>query len=261
MKITIRQSVFETNSSSEHAFMYLSKETFEKWRRGEVKIKGDGYPVCDLTDDDFITAKKKPETVYDPLTNEHSEKEGAIDNMDMTDSPVINADLSYVLRKYFIGKKRNKINFEKWDGSYVSMLLIFLRHHGECVSREHANKRYVDPEEWGPTYEEVLEVFRNALCEIEEWKDIKKKKYSDFRKAVNDLRNKEEITTEDIMALWSIMFFEMEKHEIKDEKFKAFAAAFYDLEGHDVVYQNAHIDLTDNGENVRIHIWGRDDGY
>ncbi|MCL1984652.1 MAG: hypothetical protein FWG58_04575 [Methanomassiliicoccaceae archaeon] len=260
MKMTIRDSVFETNSSSEHAFMYMSKETFEKWRRGEVRMKGNGYPVCDLTDDDFIATNNKPDTVCDPLTNEHSEKEGPIDNMDMTDSPVINADLSYVLRKYFVGKEHNKINFDKWDGSYVSMLLIFLRHHGECVSREQANKRYVDPEEWGPTYEEVLEVFRNALNEIEEWKEIGNKKYSEFRKIINDIRNKEEITAEDVQALWSIMF-DMRKHKIKDEKFRAFADAFSNLENHDIVYQNAHIDLTDKGEKVRIHIWGRDDGY
>jgi len=55
------------------------------------------------------------------------------------------------MRKYFIRKKHKRINFEKWDGSYISMLLIFMRHHGECVSKESANKRHVDPEEWGTT--------------------------------------------------------------------------------------------------------------
>jgi hypothetical protein len=140
------------------------------------------------------------------------------------------------------------------------MLLIYMRHHGEHVPREDANKKYVDPEEWGPTYEEVLAVFRNALSEIEEWERINDEEYAEFRKIVNDLQDKEEMTKEDISALWSIMFFEMDEYEIEGEKFKAFYDAFNDLEGHDVVYQNAQMDVRDNGKNVRIHIWGRDDG-
>ena len=260
MKTTIRTSVFETNSSSEHTFIYLSKEMFEKWRRGEVKMKGDGYPVCDLTDDDFTAAKKKPDTVYDTQTDEYPKEEWLRERLDAIDDPTMKADLLYVIRKYIAGKDYRKINFRKWNGSYVAMLLTYMSHHGECVARKDANKKYVDPEEWGPEYDEVLAAFRNALHEVEEWKGINDKKYSELRKMVNDLRNKEEITAEDISELWEILFVKMEDHKIKDKEFKAFADAFYELYDHDVVGQNAHLDFADNGKNVRIHIWGRDDG-
>jgi len=260
MKTTIRGSVFETNSSSEHAFMYLSKEMFEKWRRGEVGIKGGGYPVCDLRDDDFTTTKERPDTVYDPLTNERPDEDWFGEYLDPIDDPVVRADLLHVLRRYFLGKKHYIENSETWDGSYISMLMIFMRHHGETVQRKHANKKYVDPEEWGPPYDEVLATFRNALCEIEEWEDINDEKNAKFRKIVNDLREKEEITEKDLSELWSVMFSEMDKYGIKDKKFRAFCDAFDDIEYYDVVYQNAHIDVTDSGKNVRIHIWGRDDG-
>jgi len=260
MRTTIRGSIFETNSSSEHAFMYLSKEMFEKWRRGEVKIKGDGYPVTDLTDSDFEIAKKKPDTVYGPQTDEYPKEEWIHKELDAIDNPEVKADLLYVMRNYITGKEYKDIEYEKWDGSYISMLLIYLRHGGECVSREHANKKYVDPEEWGPPYEEVLAKFRKNLSEIVKWKDINDEKYVNFRKIINELRAKEELTDEDIMALWSIMFFEMDDYGIKDKKFRAFREAFYALEGHDVVHQNAFMDVRDNGKNVRIHIWGRDDG-
>jgi len=259
MKITIRGPVFETNSSSEHTFMYLSKETFEKWRRGEVRMRGDYYPVCDLTDDDFITAEKKPDTVYGPQTNIGLEEEWMCECLNAVDSPAVQADLLYVLRKYFVGKKYNRIDFGKWNGSYVSMLLTFLRHHGDCVSIKDANKRHVDPEEWGLAKDEIA-MLRNALFEIEGWEGINNEKYSEFCKIVNDLRNKEEITAEDLLVLWNIMYFEMNKQRIDDEKFRAFESALCKLEDHDVVYQNAHMDVIDNGKKVRIHIWGRDDG-
>ncbi|MCL1811334.1 MAG: hypothetical protein FWG41_03840 [Methanomassiliicoccaceae archaeon] len=240
--------------------MYLSKETFEKWRRGEVRMEGNYYPVCDLTDDDFIIAEKKPDTVYGPQTDEYPEEAWLCYCLDAMDSPLLKADLLYVMRKYLIGEEYNRIGSDRWDGSYVSMLQTYLRHHGEYVLRKHANKRHVDTEEWGPGYDEVFHTFRKALCEIEEWEEINDEKYSEFHRIVNNLRNKEDINEEDILELWSILFLEMDKHEIKDEKFKAFEAAFYDLDDYDAVYQNAHMDIMDNGKRVRIHIWGRDDG-
>jgi len=259
MKITVRGSVFETNSSSEHSFMYLSKEMFEKWRRGEVEIKGGGYPVYDLADDDFTTTKKRPHTVFDPQTNEHPDEEWFSDYLDAIDNPEVKEDLLYVMRKHSGSGRRYIDNGENWDGSYISMLMIFLRHHGECVIRKQANKRYVDPEEWEPEYDEVLAAFRKAMHEIEEWEGIDDEKFAEFRKAVNDLREKEEITDEDISALESILS-DMSKYKIEDEKFAAFRDAFDVLESHDIVYQESYIDVRDNGKNVRIHIWGRDDG-
>ena len=38
MKTTIRTSVFETNSSSSHTFIHISKETFEAWKKGEAYL-------------------------------------------------------------------------------------------------------------------------------------------------------------------------------------------------------------------------------
>jgi len=188
MKMTIRGPVFETNSSSEHAFMYLSKETFEKWRRGEVRMRGHIYPVRDLTDDDFTFTGEKPDTVYNHRTNKHPNKEEFSEYLDTIDNPEIKIDVLYVLRKYIHGKKCNEMTSEDWDGSYISMLRTCLRHHGECVHRKHANKRYVDPEEWKLTDEE------------EENRD------------------------------------------------------------YDVLYHMPILDVRDNGERVRIHIWGRDSG-
>lgn len=260
MKMTIRGPVFETNSSSEHTFMYLSKETFEKWRRGEVRIGGGNiYPVRDLTDDYFTIPDKKPDTVCGPQMNECPEEEWFRERLDNIDNSTVKADLLYVIRKYYGGKEGSRADFEMWDGSYVSMLLTYLRHYGEYVPREDANKRYVDPEDWGPAYDELLVAFRNALCGIEGWEEINDEKYSEFREAVNGLKNKEEITEEDISAFWDIMY-DMEKHEIKDEEFEAFEDAFNDLYDYDSVYQSAHMDVMDNGKKIRIHIWGRDDG-
>lgn len=36
MKKIIRKGTFETNSSSTHSLTFMSKEEFEKWKRGEI---------------------------------------------------------------------------------------------------------------------------------------------------------------------------------------------------------------------------------
>ena len=171
MKITVRGSVFETNSSSDHAFMYLSKVMFEKWRHGEVRIRGNEYPVCDLRDSDFTTAEESPDTVYGPQTNEYPEKAWLRRRLDSMDNPEIRGDLLYVMRKYLIGKDYNKVDFGNRDGSYISMLLIYLRHHEECVLRKHANRKYVDPEEWEEEDEEAEDreddlLIQNAYMDV-----------------------------------------------------------------------------------------------
>jgi len=260
MKTTIRTAIFETNSSSEHAFMHLSKEMFEKWRRGEVKVKDDDYPVCNLKDKDFTAAKEKPDTVYDTQTDEYPKDDWLRERLDAQDNPSMKADLLYVIRKYFMDEDHSVRDSDEWDGSYVAMLLTYMRHRGESVLREDANKKYTDPREWGQTYDEALAVFRNALYKVEEWKGINDKKYSEFRKMINDLRNKGNITEDDISELWSTMMLKMECHKINDEKFNEFLIAFYDVYDHDMVYQEAYLDITDDGKNIKIHIWGRDDG-
>lgn len=57
MKINIRRSVFETNSSSTHSLSITSKEKFEKWENKEL--------VFNIYDDKFVThedAKKDIES-------------------------------------------------------------------------------------------------------------------------------------------------------------------------------------------------------
>jgi hypothetical protein len=55
---TIRQNTFETNSSSTHSICICTKDTFEKWKRGEVfnisNCWGDDYNILPQ-DRDFIT--------------------------------------------------------------------------------------------------------------------------------------------------------------------------------------------------------------
>ncbi|MCL2786141.1 MAG: hypothetical protein FWD81_02835 [Methanomassiliicoccaceae archaeon] len=41
MRATIRGSVFETNSSSSHTFIHVSKETYEAWKKGKVYLIDD----------------------------------------------------------------------------------------------------------------------------------------------------------------------------------------------------------------------------
>jgi len=38
MKTTIRMGMFETNSSSTHAFIYLSEEDWERWIKKEIEL-------------------------------------------------------------------------------------------------------------------------------------------------------------------------------------------------------------------------------
>jgi len=262
MKITIRGPVFETNSSSEHTFMYLSKETFEKWRRGEVMINGGGYPVCDLTDDDFVATEEKPDTVFDPIGECPKEKEYR-ESLKEVDDSVIKEDMLHLLCRHFNDESRSNSNDENWDGSYISMLSIFFRHHGECVARKDANKRYVDPEHWGPEFDEVLAEFCEALSDIENWKGINDEKFSEFRRIINALKNKK-ITEENVekvlSELWSFLFFKVEELEIDDDEFWEFDEAFHDLEGYGTVYQEAYIEFMEKEDKVRIHIWGRDNG-
>ena len=44
MKRQIRQGVFETNSSSEHSIAIVSKNDFERWKKGELAAKCIGGP-------------------------------------------------------------------------------------------------------------------------------------------------------------------------------------------------------------------------
>jgi hypothetical protein len=238
--------------------MHLSKEMFEKWRRGEVKIKGEEYPVTDLSDGNFVIANKKPDPVYGPQTDEYPEDEYLRERLDAIDDPVVQADLLYVMRKYIMGKEFREIDFEKWDGSYVSMLLIYMRHHGESVRRKDANKKYIDPEEW-EIPPEVIAEFRKALHDAMKWNRIDEAEFEALRTMINDLKDKEEIDEDELDALQNAVY-EIYFRDIKDEEIVALLNAADDFDIHFIPYQNAYMDVMDNGKNVRIHIWGRDDG-
>jgi hypothetical protein len=56
MKTTVRGPVFETNSSSEHTFIHMSKNTFEAWKRRE-KIFRSEVGSC-IGEADFIDAEE-----------------------------------------------------------------------------------------------------------------------------------------------------------------------------------------------------------
>lgn len=57
MKITIRKSVFETNSSSVHSFTMVSGEEYDKFEKGELYI--DRYNSYFLTKEQYIEKNKK----------------------------------------------------------------------------------------------------------------------------------------------------------------------------------------------------------
>ena len=69
MKITIRGSVFETNSSSSHTFIHIKKETFEAWKRGEKILTWGGESLRHCDEGKFI------ESVKDEL---HSRESGSV---------------------------------------------------------------------------------------------------------------------------------------------------------------------------------------
>jgi len=71
MKMMIRGPVFETNSSSSHTLIHVSKETFEAWKNGEAylvdrggnkgKILTGGFYNSTYSEQDFTLKKKLKE--------------------------------------------------------------------------------------------------------------------------------------------------------------------------------------------------------
>ena len=52
MKQIIRSNTFETNSSSAHSLIIISKDTFEKWKLGDLYLSKYKW-FNDITDEDF----------------------------------------------------------------------------------------------------------------------------------------------------------------------------------------------------------------
>lgn len=79
MKVKIRAGVFETNSSSEHSIIIMSKEDFAKWETGEVLVSIDDCINCDTEDGEYTKgysreeAKQRFETL--PQFEDHREDE------------------------------------------------------------------------------------------------------------------------------------------------------------------------------------------
>lgn len=67
MKTQIRQSIFETNSSSIHSIAICSDETFTDWVNGRVKYKPDTDEFMNTEDADQENEKKLQE--YSTITS------------------------------------------------------------------------------------------------------------------------------------------------------------------------------------------------
>ena len=98
MKIQIRHSVFETNSSSTHAVAILSDEEYQKYRQGKVRISRYGKFITEEEYNTLIEKAKnrKIENMkkawdnptdwdYDYLHKHYKTLESAIENLDEDD--------------------------------------------------------------------------------------------------------------------------------------------------------------------------------
>ncbi|MCL1984651.1 MAG: hypothetical protein FWG58_04570 [Methanomassiliicoccaceae archaeon] len=127
MKTTIRYGMFETNSSSEHVFILISKETFEAWKRGEKKLYdnwGENLMHCD--NGAFI------ESVKNEL---HECEEGKV----------------YREKDFADAKDRKRYSNEWSNGTYEDVMDFLESGGGSSVRKSAANKEYVNPEEWEMT--------------------------------------------------------------------------------------------------------------
>lgn len=70
MKVQIRNSIFETNSSSTHALVMLNQEDYDKYVNGEIIISRDGNFITKEEYDKLLAeGKKKLEKRYAELWN------------------------------------------------------------------------------------------------------------------------------------------------------------------------------------------------
>ncbi len=59
MKVQIRHSIFETNSSSTHAIVILSDEEYKQYQNGELLMSRHGDFITEAEYDDIINNAKK----------------------------------------------------------------------------------------------------------------------------------------------------------------------------------------------------------
>ena len=91
MKVQIRNSIFETNSSSTHALVMLNQEDYDKYKRGEIILSRDGNFITKEEYDKLLAeGKKKLEKRYAELWdnpkswlhNEYDSLEEALEDAD-----------------------------------------------------------------------------------------------------------------------------------------------------------------------------------
>jgi hypothetical protein len=114
MRTTFRASVFETNSSSSHTFIHITKETFEDWK------KRDAFLIGRVWDDRHISAGSFYKTSYDE-------------------------------RHFATIKEIQELRKERWKvskTSYEELLDYYSLLGGDLVLRRDANKRYIS-EDYG----------------------------------------------------------------------------------------------------------------
>ncbi|MCL2786142.1 MAG: hypothetical protein FWD81_02840 [Methanomassiliicoccaceae archaeon] len=229
MKMTIRGSVFETNSSSSHTFIYVSKRVFEAWKRGEkiLSWRG-GKSIKENWNGKFM------EIVKDEL---HGENSGCV----WGDASFVNSD-----------------GFEEdqgwWSGTYEGVTEYADAHFGECVPRLGAKEKYVDPEEWDMT--DNIATFREALITIRKWDKLGNVEFTSLRETLDRFKDDEETIEKDVDELIDMLYL-LDKREIEDEIFTAFREATEELENMSIVYQESYMDVEYDGDNVKVHIWGR----
>ena len=144
--------MFETNSSSEHDFIHMSKKTFELWKCGKKRLKMRGYFH------DF----------YDERDFEDSAQPVCPDDWDSgTYRDIV---------KYYKGscgetaiKRKAKKGYAEPDGweygTYKGIVKYYKESGGGTVLKRNAKKEYVDPEEWEEADDDDA-VFQHPYMEI-----------------------------------------------------------------------------------------------
>ena len=204
MKMTIRTSVFETNSSSLHTFVYVSKKTFDEWKRGE-KILVEGCLYKTYGEDSFMTTEEW-EKCGKPIGctfEELSEEEGdcasfigdhvkiviwgpgsydAAETVICTDKETFEAwkrgevilndgslaEMVYGCDDFIrIEKESRWIDTYAQGGTYKDILEYYSKIAGEKVLKRDAKEKYVDPEEWKRAEDDHL-VYQNKYMETED---------------------------------------------------------------------------------------------
>ncbi|MDR0335203.1 MAG: hypothetical protein LBH69_04890 [Methanomassiliicoccaceae archaeon] len=111
MRLTIRASVFETNSSASHNFIYMSKNTFEAWKRGEKVLDMNGHFHDVYTEKDF------KDTIMPVISKnwEHGTYEGIVEFYESSGGSHVPRDEA---KREFVDPEQWEDVDESWDYVY-----------------------------------------------------------------------------------------------------------------------------------------------